>query len=118
MIAGDIDVGGKIEAGAVKCGRMRVGGRADIQNMLEAQSVDVGGKVVASGPVKIGDLNVGGEAEVGGGSITGNIHVGGKFIAKAHLNSANCWSTAEAPCQPAAKDTEFQHLASSKSGET
>jgi len=85
IIAGDIDVGGKIEAGAVKCGRMRVGGRADVQNRLEAQSVDVGGKVVASGPVKIGDLNVGGEAEVGGGSITGSIHVGGKFIAKAPL---------------------------------
>ena len=54
--AADIDVGGKIEADAVKCGRMRVGGRADIQNMFEASSVDVGGKVVASGTVKIGDL--------------------------------------------------------------
>jgi cytoskeletal protein CcmA (bactofilin family) len=83
--AGDIDVGGKIEAGAVKCGKMRVGGRADIHNMLEASNVDIGGKVEALGTVKIGDLNVGGEAEVGGGSITGSIHVGGKFVSKSAL---------------------------------
>jgi len=83
--AGDIDVGGRIQAGAIKVGRLRVGGRADIQNTFEAQSVDVGGKVVSVGTVKLGDLNVGGEVEVGGGSITGNIRVGGKFISKAPL---------------------------------
>jgi cytoskeletal protein CcmA (bactofilin family) len=83
--ADSIDVGGKIEAGAVKCGRIRVGGRADIQNMFEAGNVEVGGKVVAPGTVKIGDLHVGGEIEVGGGSITGNIRVGGKFTSKSAL---------------------------------
>jgi cytoskeletal protein CcmA (bactofilin family) len=83
--AEDIDVGGKIEAGAIKCERIRVGGRADIQNMFEASSVDVGGKVVAPGTVKLGDLNVGGEVEIGGGSITGNIRVGGKFLCKSPL---------------------------------
>ena len=77
--AADIDVGGKIQADTIKCGSIRVGGRADIQNMFEASSVNVGGKVAALGKVKIGDLNVGGEVEVGGGSITGNIRVGGKF---------------------------------------
>ena len=83
--AGDVDVGGRVQAGAVKCQRMRVGGRADIQNSFEATSVDVGGKVVAPGLVKLGDLNVGGEVEVGGGSITGNIRVGGKFSSKSTL---------------------------------
>ena len=83
--AEDIDVGGKIQADAIKCSRIRVGGRAEIQNMFEASSVDVGGKVVAPGAVKIGDLNVGGEVEVGGGSITGNIRVGGKFSSKTPL---------------------------------
>lgn len=77
--AGNIDIGGKIEANDIKCNRIRVGGRADIHNSFEAKSVDVGGKVEAHGTVKIGDLNVGGEAEVGGGSITGNIRVGGRF---------------------------------------
>lgn len=85
ITAENIDVGGKIEAGAIKCERIRVGGRADIQNMFEASSVDVGGKVVAPGTVKLGDLNVGGEVEVGGGSITGNIRVGGKFLSKLPL---------------------------------
>ncbi len=83
--AADIDVGGKIQASSIKCGRIRVGGRADIENTFEASSVDVGGKVVAPGTVKIGDLNVGGEVEVGGGSITGNIRVGGKFTSKRQL---------------------------------
>lgn len=83
--AADIDVGGKIQAGSIKCGRIRVGGCADIENTFEASSVDVGGKVVAPGTVKIGDLNVGGEVEVGGGSITGNIRVGGKFSSKGQL---------------------------------
>ncbi|MGA2385594.1 MAG: hypothetical protein ABSG33_03575 [Candidatus Bathyarchaeia archaeon] len=83
--SGNIDVGGRIQAGAIKCGRIRVGGRADIENMFEASSVDVGGKVVALGKVKLGDLNVGGEVEVGGGSISGNIRVGGKFISKSPL---------------------------------
>ena len=50
--AEDIDVGGKIQADAIKCGRIRVGGRADIQNVFEAISVDVGGKVFALGTVK------------------------------------------------------------------
>ncbi len=77
--ASDIDVGGKVEAGAIKCDRIRVGGRVDIQGTFEASSVRVGGKVVALGVVKIGDLDVGGEADVGGGSILGNIRVGGKF---------------------------------------
>jgi cytoskeletal protein CcmA (bactofilin family) len=82
--AEDIDVGGRIQADAVNCSRIRVGGRADIKNTLEASSVEVGGKIVA-GVVKIGDLNVGGEAEVNGGSITGNIRVRGKFISKSPL---------------------------------
>jgi cytoskeletal protein CcmA (bactofilin family) len=81
----DIDIGGKIQARAIKCNTMRVGGRADIENTFEAQSVDVGGKVVAAGQVKLGDINVGGEVEVGGGSIRGNIRVGGKFISKGQL---------------------------------
>ena len=84
ITASDIDVGGKIEADAVKCSRIRVGGRTEVKGMFEAESVDVGGKVEA-GPVKIGDLNVGGEAEVDGGSITGNIRVGGRFISKSKL---------------------------------
>ena len=83
--AGDIDVGGRIQADTIKCNRIRVGGRADIQHMFEAQSVEVGGKVVAQGTVKIGDLNVGGEVDVGGGSITGNIRVGGRFSSKTPL---------------------------------
>ncbi len=83
--AQDIDVGGKIFAGAIICNRIRVGGRADIQNAFEASSVDVGGKVNASGMVKLGDLRVGGEAEFGGGSISGNITVGGKFSSKQQL---------------------------------
>ena len=83
--AGDIDVGGKVQADAVKCGNIRVGGRVDIQNTFEASSVNVGGKVAALGKVKIGDLSVGGEVEVGGGSITGNIRVGGKFVSRGQL---------------------------------
>jgi cytoskeletal protein CcmA (bactofilin family) len=83
--SGNIDVGGRIQAEAIKCGRIRVGGRADIENMFEAQSVDVGGKVAAPGTVKLGDLNVGGEVDVGGGSITGNIRVGGRFSCKKQL---------------------------------
>jgi cytoskeletal protein CcmA (bactofilin family) len=78
-------VGGKVQADAIKCGNIRVGGLADIQNTFEASSVNVGGKVAALGKVKIGDLSVGGEIEVGGGSITGNIRVGGKFISKGQL---------------------------------
>jgi len=87
--ATDIDVGGRIRAGAIKCTKIRVGGRADIQSSFQAQTVEVGGKVVASGTVKIGDLHVGGEIEVGGGSITGNIRVGGKFISKSPLEFGN-----------------------------
>jgi cytoskeletal protein CcmA (bactofilin family) len=83
--AEDIDVGGKIQADAIHCDRIRVGGRAGIQKAFEAKSVDVGGKVSALGPVKIGDLHVGGEVEVGGGSITGNIRVGGKFSSESSL---------------------------------
>ena len=83
--AKDIDIGGKIQADAIKCEQMRVGGRAEIQNEFEASSVDVGGKVLALGTVKLGDLHVGGEAEVGGGFITGNIRVGGKFISRSSL---------------------------------
>jgi cytoskeletal protein CcmA (bactofilin family) len=79
-----IDVGGKIEAGAINCDQIRVGGHAEIKSTFEASSVEVGGKIVA-GIVKLGDLNVGGEAEVGGGSITGHIRVGGKFLSKAPL---------------------------------
>ena len=82
--AEEIDVGGKVDAGAVSCGRIRVGGRADVKGALEASSVNVGGKIVA-GIVKLGDLDVGGEAEVEGGSITGHIRVGGKFISKTAL---------------------------------
>jgi cytoskeletal protein CcmA (bactofilin family) len=82
--AEDIDVGGKIGAGAVSCGKIRVGGQADVKGTLEASSVEVGGKIVA-GIVKIGNLNVGGEAEVEGGSITGQVRVGGKFISKTPL---------------------------------
>ncbi len=77
--ASEIDVGGKVEAGVIKCDRIRVGGRANIQGTFEALSVRVGGKVVALGIVKIGDLDVGGEVDVGGGSIVGSIRVGGKF---------------------------------------
>lgn len=84
--AEDIDVGGKIQADSIYCTRIRVGGRADIQNAFEASSVDVGGKVLALGPVKLGDLHVGSEAEVGGGTITGNIRVGGKFNSKSKLD--------------------------------
>lgn len=84
--ADGIEVGGKIEAGAIRCNRIRVGGRADIKNMFEASSVDVGGKVCAPGTVKIGDLNVGGEVDVGGGTISGNIRVGGKFSSKMPLD--------------------------------
>ena len=83
--AGDIDVGGRIQANAIKCNRMRVGGRADVRDEFEAASVDVGGKVISLGMVKLGDLRVGGEVEVGGGSITGNIRVGGKFSSKSLL---------------------------------
>lgn len=83
--AEEIDVGGTVQADAISCVRIRVGGRADIQNAFEASSVDVGGKVIALGKVKLGDLHVGGEAEVGGGSITGNIRVGGRFISKSPL---------------------------------
>ena len=82
--AEEIDVGGRIQADAVSCNRIRVGGRADIKNTFEASSVEIGGKIVA-GVVKIGNLNVGGEAEVNGGSVTGNIRVRGKFISKAPL---------------------------------
>ena len=82
--AGDIDVGGKIEAEAIKCGRIRVGGRADVRGLFEASSVEVGGKV-EGGIAKIGDLNVGGEAEFDGGSIKGNIRVGGRFTSKSPL---------------------------------
>jgi len=85
ITAEKIDVGGKIEAGSIKCGQIRVGGQADIQNMFEAANVEVGGKVVAQGIVKLGDLHVGGEIEVGGGSITGNIRVGGRFTSKSPL---------------------------------
>jgi cytoskeletal protein CcmA (bactofilin family) len=81
----DIDVGGRIQAGSIKCNRIRVGGRADIENTFEAQSAEAGGKVVASGQVKLGDLNVGGEVEVGGGSITGKILVGGRFVSRGQL---------------------------------
>ena len=83
--ASDIDVGGRIQADAIKCSKIRVGGCADVQNLFEASSVDVGGKVVALGVVKLGDLHVGGEVEVGGGSITGNIRVDGKFSSKSPL---------------------------------
>ena len=34
--AEDIDVGGRIQADTIKCNRIRVGGRADIQHMFEA----------------------------------------------------------------------------------
>jgi len=80
--AQEIDVGGKIHAGSISCGRIRVGGFAQVDGFFEAASVEVGGKVCAPGKVKLGDLRAGGEVEVGGGSITGNIQVGGKFIAK------------------------------------
>jgi len=82
--AEDIDVGGKLEADAVNCSRIRVGGCADIKNTFEASTVEIGGKIVA-GVVKLGILSVGGEAEVDGGSVTGNIHVRGKFVSKSPL---------------------------------
>lgn len=78
--AGEIDVGGRVHAGSIRCkDRVRVGGRLDVKDGVEAKLLDVGGQASAKGTVKLQDLQVGGVAEIGGGSILGKIQVGGKF---------------------------------------
>jgi cytoskeletal protein CcmA (bactofilin family) len=83
--AQEIEVGGRMYAGSVSCGSVRVGGIVEVAETLEAGSVDVGGKVLVRGPVKIKDFGVGGKAEVGGGSISGLVKVGGVFASSGPL---------------------------------
>ncbi len=84
--AGEIDVGGKIEAKNLSCTRMRVGGKIEVQQQLEVlESLNVGGRVDAPGTVIIRDFDVGGMADVGGGKISGKIRVGGKFESRSKL---------------------------------
>ena len=64
---------------------MRVGGTAEVSELLKADSIDVGGKIEARGVLDVKDLQVGGKAEVGGGKITGTINVGGKFESTSKL---------------------------------
>lgn len=85
IAAGEIDVGGRIEARSLTCTRMRVGGRIEVTERLEVESLNVGGKVEAPGTVVIRDFDVGGQAEIGGGKISGKIRVGGKFESKDRL---------------------------------
>lgn len=78
--AGEIDVGGRVSAGAIRCqDRIRVGGQLDVKGSVEAKLLGVGAQVAVGGIVKLQELQVGGVAEVGGGSISGKIQVGGKF---------------------------------------
>jgi len=83
--AGDIEVGGTISSNSLKCRRMRVGGKIEVEDKLEVESLRVGGKVEAPGTVAIRDFDVGGQADIGGGKITGNIRVGGKFESNSQL---------------------------------
>lgn len=57
----------------------------EVEETLEAQSVEVGGKFAVSGAVKLTDLGVGGKADVGGGTISGRTNVGGVFASTAPL---------------------------------
>jgi cytoskeletal protein CcmA (bactofilin family) len=84
--AGEIDVGGTIESRSLSCLRMRVGGKVEVDEKLEVESLTVGGKVEVPGSVAIRDFDVGGQAELGSGIISGKIHVGGKFEAKSKLD--------------------------------
>src|ERR1017187_4177922 len=54
--AQEIEVGGRMYAGSVYCGSVRVGGIVEVTKTLEAESVDVGGKVLVRGTVKIKDF--------------------------------------------------------------
>jgi cytoskeletal protein CcmA (bactofilin family) len=83
--AGEIDVGGRIEARNLNCVRMRVGGKVEVAEKLEVESLTVGGKVEAPGEVTIGDFDVGGQAELGSGKISGAVRAGGKFEAESKL---------------------------------
>jgi len=85
IVAGDVDVGGKITSKSLKCRQMRVGGMAEIEDKLEVETLTVGGKVEAPGTVSITDFDVGGQAEIGGGKITGRIRAGGKFESSSEL---------------------------------
>ena len=49
--AGQIDVGGKIRAKTLSCTRMRVGGQVEALELLEVESINVGGKIEAPGTV-------------------------------------------------------------------
>lgn len=77
--ADSLDVGGHVKVRSLSCKMMRVGGTAEISEVLQVETIDVGGKIVARGRLDVKDLQVGGKAEVGGGAITGTINVGGKF---------------------------------------
>ena len=83
--AEEIDVGGKIHAETIECKSLRSGGVVEVTESLTAESVNVGGKVIAPHNVKITNLDVGGQVNVGGGSILGNIRVGGKFESRSRL---------------------------------
>ena len=83
--AREIDVGGRISARNLSCLQMRVGGKVEVTEKLEVESLNVGGKVEAPGVVIIRDFDVGGQAELGSGKISGTIHVGGKFEAESKL---------------------------------
>ena len=84
--AGEIDVGGRVNANSIRCkDRIRVGGQLTVKDNIEAKQLGVGGQASAGGTVKLQDLAVGGVAEIGGGSILGKIQVGGKFEARGPL---------------------------------
>jgi len=85
MKAETIDVGGRLTARSVSCKRMRVGGIAEVWELLEAGLVEVGGKIESKGTLKVEELRVGGQADIGGGSIKGIVNVGGKFRSSAKL---------------------------------
>jgi len=57
-----------------------------VSESLEADLVEVGGKIEARGKLNVRELRVGGKAEVGGGAITGTINVGGKFESSSSLD--------------------------------
>jgi cytoskeletal protein CcmA (bactofilin family) len=87
--AGEIDVGGKVEAKSLSCRQMRVGGKVEVRDKLEVETLTVGGKVKVPGSITIRDFDVGGQAELGSGTISGEIHVGGKFVCSSKIEFGN-----------------------------
>ncbi|MGD0160419.1 MAG: hypothetical protein ABSB89_08995 [Candidatus Bathyarchaeia archaeon] len=82
----EIDVGGKVTAGSVVCSRLRAGGVVEVEDTLEAETVDVGRRVTASGQVALKSLQVGGKTEIGGGTITELAKMSGTFSSSSKLN--------------------------------